>query len=792
MAMAAMALTVAMAMGVAEAFMAPSSSCSFSTSISSSFSARSKFLGASVTRMQQKPSKLCGAGSRSIQIGGMNMVASADAEARAAAAMEMETKGYQKSAMSKSNLPLSLIVGQQPIKTALLLAAVNPQMGGVIIAGGRGTGKSVMARALHRLLPPIEIVKGSKFNIDPNDERGEIDDFLANELAASGKDFKDLETEVIECPFVQVPLNVLDDRLLGSVDVEQSVRQGKTVFEPGLLAKAHRGVLYVDDINLLDNELSNILLSVVSEGWVNVEREGISVRYPCRPLLIATFNPEESELRSHLLDRIAVSLSADANPLSLDDRVEAVNSYLGFAEKTMTADDIQDMEDSEESLRTRIIFAREDLKETKISPKQIAYLCGEASRAGVQGHRAELFACEVAKANAALNSRAVNADDLKLAVKLVIAPRSKYMMDPDMDDEMMQMPPPPPPPQSREETEDDVDEEDTDQPDNENEEEEQAEPEPEIPQEFMFEAEDTVVDAELLNFMTKQKSGSSGGRGLIFSQERGRYIKAMLPRGRVTRLAVDATMRASAPYQASRRRRAEDAQAAGGKKGLRRVYIENSDVRIKKMVRKAGALVIFAVDASGSMALNRMNAAKGACMSLLSEAYQSRDKICLIPFQGDKADVLLPPTRSIAMAKKRLETLPCGGGSPLAHALSVAMRTGINAQKSGDVGKVVVVAITDGRANVPLAVSEDGEVLTPEMQKDKKALKEELIATARQMRGLSNFNLVVLDTENKFVSTGSAKELAEAAGGRYHYIPKADDASIAGVAKEAIASFGLK
>ncbi|EKX33520.1 Mg chelatase, subunitD [Guillardia theta CCMP2712] len=777
MAMAAMALTVAMAMGVAEAFMAPSSSCSFSTSISSSFSARSKFLGASVTRMQQKPSKLCGAGSRSIQIGGMNMVASADAEARAAAAMEMETKGYQKSAMSKSNLPLSLIVGQQPIKTALLLAAVNPQMGGVIIAGGRGTGKSVMARALHRLLPPIEIVKGSKFNIDPNDERGEIDDFLANELAASGKDFKDLETEVIECPFVQVPLNVLDDRLLGSVDVEQSVRQGKTVFEPGLLAKAHRGVLYVDDINLLDNELSNILLSVVSEGWVNVEREGISVRYPCRPLLIATFNPEESELRSHLLDRIAVSLSADANPLSLDDRVEAVNSYLGFAEKTMTADDIQDMEDSEESLRTRIIFAREDLKETKISPKQIAYLCGEASRAGVQGHRAELFACEVAKANAALNSRAVNADDLK---------------------------------QSREETEDDVDEEDTDQPDNENEEEEQAEPEPEIPQvppppsppplpppltltqEFMFEAEDTVVDAELLNFMTKQKSGSSGGRGLIFSQERGRYIKAMLPRGRVTRLAVDATMRASAPYQASRRRRAEDAQAAGGKKGLRRVYIENSDVRIKKMVRKAGALVIFAVDASGSMALNRMNAAKGACMSLLSEAYQSRDKICLIPFQGDKADVLLPPTRSIAMAKKRLETLPCGGGSPLAHALSVAMRTGINAQKSGDVGKVVVVAITDGRANVPLAVSEDGEVLTPEMQKDKKALKEELIATARQMRGLSNFNLVVLDTENKFVSTGSAKELAEAAGGRYHYIPKADDASIAGVAKEAIASFGLK
>lgn len=570
----------------------------------------------------------------------------------------------------------------------------------------------------------------------------------------------------------------------------QSVKAGKTVFEPGLLARAHRGVLYVDDINLLDTELSNILLSVVSDGWVNVEREGTSVRYPCRPLLVATFNPEEAELRSHLLDRIAVSLSADANPLSLQERVEAVEATTGFAEKTLSSESVEKMTELEDGLKTQILFAREELKENKLSTKQIEYLCGEASRAGVQGHRAEIFACEVARANAALNSRPPNADDLKLAVKLVIAPRSKFFQDPDMMEEMMQQqPPPPPPPQDQMEQEEDEDADEMDEPDKENEDqEEQAEPEPEIPQEFMFDAEDTVMDAELLNFMTKQTSGSSGGRGLIFSKERGRYIKAMLPRGKVTRLAVDATMRASAPYQAPRRLRAE----ADPNKQKRKVYIENSDVRVKRMVRKAGALVIFAVDASGSMALNRMNAAKGACMSLLSEAYQSRDKICLIPFQGDEAEVLLPPTRSIAMAKKRLETMPCGGGSPLAHALTLAMRTGINAQKSGDVGKVVVVAITDGRANVPLAVSMEEELLTPEMQKDKAALKEEVLAVARQMRGLSSFNFVVLDTENKFVSTGVAKELAEAAGGRYHYIPKADDASIAAVASQAISSFGLK
>jgi len=716
------------------------------------------------------------------------MVASESAEARAAAVDEaLAEPQYKEGRVSQQAFPMSLVIGQTPIKTALLLAAVNPDMGGVVIAGGRGTGKSVMARALHRLLPPIERIKGNPFNTDPDGL--DMDDFLRAELEAKGQTLADLEREIVECPFVQVPLNVLDDRLLGSVDVEKSVQEGKTVFEPGLLAKAHRGVLYVDDINLLDTELSNILLSVVSEGYVNVQREGISVRYPCKPLLIATFNPEEAELRSHLLDRIAVSLSADANPLTIKDRVDAVDGTLAFGGKTMSDMDTTEMLDQEQALKTRILFAREELMTTKVSRKQVEYLCGEASRAGVQGHRAELFACEVARAHAALNDRPVNADDLKLAVKLVIAPRSKYMMDPEMDDEMMQMPPPPPPPQDRqEETDEDMDETDEpEKPEDEDEAEDQAEPEPEIPQEFMFEAEDTVVDAELLNFMTKQKSGSSGGRGVIFSQERGRYIKAMLPRGRVTRLAVDATMRASAPFQKPRRLRAD----ADPTKQQRKVYIEQSDVRIKRMVRKAGALVIFMVDASGSMALNRMNAAKGAAMSLLSEAYQSRDKICLIPFQGDQAEVLLPPTRSIAMAKKRLETMPCGGGSPLAHALQVAIRTGLNAQKSGDVGKVVLVAITDGRANVPLAVSEGEEVLTPEMQKDKVALKEELMATARQLRGLASFDMVVLDTENKFVSTGMAKELAEAAGGRYNYIPKADEASLAGVAKAALADIGL-
>jgi len=246
-------------------------------------------------------------------------------------------------------------------------------------------------------------------------------------------------------------------------------------------------------------------------------------------------------------------------------------------------------------------------------------------------------------------------------------------------------------------------------------------------------------------------------------------------------------LRASAPYQKSRRERAK-----GTKREGRGVHIEESDVRIKKMARKAGSLIIFVVDASGSMALNRMNAAKGAAVSLLTEAYQSRDKISLIPFQGEMADVLLPPTKSITMARKRLEQMPCGGGSPLAHAMQSAMLTGINAQKSGDVGKVVVVLISDGRANVPLCVSM-GEEFDPDIDEDSKDgkpsrnyLKEEVLALAKKMGALKGFNLLCVDTENKFISTGLAKEIANAAMGKYHQIAKADGKAIAKVANQAL------
>jgi len=680
--------------------------------------------------------------------------------------------------------PFSHVVNHDHIKQALILAATNPQLGnaGVLISGGHGTCKSVLARAAQNLLR--------------------------------------------QAPFVTVPLNVMEESLLGSVDIEASLETGQTCFSPGLLAKAHQGILYIDDLNLMEEDVANILMNALADGSVLVEREGLSACYPCKPqLVVATYNRDEGDIRESIVDRFAMSLSSDAKSMTVAQRVQVVENVESFhpgdvstgascdtkMQSKISSTSSKSAELTDQEIQESVLESRSSLPDVIIDSCQILYLCEEATRAGCEGQRAEIFATEIAKTTAALHGRdRVNAEDLQYGVLLAIAPRANiaYKAEEEGDDASSQepdqqepmaselqpiepeqgLPPPPPPERSEEEDADDIDQPenmDDNAEDQAEADEKEEEVEIEIPAQFMFGADfDTSIDPRVLHFqnqLTRKGKGRKGSK--VFSISRGRFVKAIFPKAEKRgRLAIGATLRAAAPHQRIRRE-AQTKQASKQSKERKRsnVLVTKDDFRIQRLSRKAGTLVVFLVDASGSMALNRMGAAKGAAMLLLKEAYKSRDKIALIAFHGSQAEVLVPPTKSMSMTKRRLESLPCGGGSPLAHALEMALRTGLNEIKvKRDVGRVILVLLSDGRANVPLGVSRgevsvDDAAMVNGISTDRKMLKEEVVALAKQLSALPDFDLLCIDTEDKFIGTGIARDITKAALGSYHHLTGSAD-----------------
>ena len=532
---------------------------------------------------------------------------------------------------------------------------------------------------------------------------------------------------------VELPLGCDQEALLGGLDLEATLQRGERVIRNGVLSRAHGGVLLVEACNLLAEGTANTLLGALEDGELRIERDGLSRRVPTRFRLLASYDPTEGQPRVHLLDRMGliVRMPAAATP---EARLSVVDRHLNPAHRAW--------QDEIEMLRGVLELARASLDDVEMTAAQQEELCASAVALGVQGHRADLFASLAARASAALALRDhVQREDLELAVRLVLLPRATR--NPAQEPAPNEAPPPPQ--ESPEPNTADA-------------------PGPEMDSlemaEEILEAIDTELPAVLdaLPFSRSRRS-RAGSRGST-AGTRGRHVASVPGTLKGQRLDVIATLRAAAPWQRLRTRRHGN------------LTLRAEDIRIKRYKSKAGALFIFAVDASGSMALNRMRQAKGAVHSLLEQAYVNRDKVALMSFRAQSADLLLPPTSSVELLRRAVDQIPTGGGTPLAATLLLTLEVAEQAKRKG-YGNIVLVLLTDGRANIGLRAERAG--VDQELQG---------IAAAVAARGLKT---LLIDTQRSFVSHGAGQKLARWLGGEYLYMPSAGSAAIAHAARSAVA-----
>jgi magnesium chelatase subunit I len=317
--------------------------------------------------------------------------------------------------------PFTAIVGQEEMKLALQLNVIDPKIGGVMIMGDRGTGKSTTIRAITDLLPEIEIVKDDPFNSDKSDL-----DLMGNEVREAIQNNESLETELIKIPMVDLPLGATEDRVCGTIDIEKALTEGVKAFEPGLLAKANRGLLYVDEVNLLDDHLVDILLDSAASGWNTVEREGISIRHPARFVLVGSGNPEEGELRPQLLDRFGMhaEIRTVKDPIL---RVKVVEERTSFDQDPMIW--INNYESKQQELRDRIVSAQQVLPTVQMDYDLRVKISEVCSQLDVDGLRGDIVTNRAAKAHAAYNGRdIVTIEDISKVITLCL--RHRLRKDP--------------------------------------------------------------------------------------------------------------------------------------------------------------------------------------------------------------------------------------------------------------------------------------------------------------------------------------------------------------------------
>ncbi|MER7476753.1 putative cobaltochelatase [Streptomyces sp. NPDC126510] len=654
--------------------------------------------------------------------------------------------------------PFTAVVGQDDLRLALLLNAVSPAVGGVLVRGEKGTAKSTAVRALSALMPTLDVVSGCRFSCDP----GSPDTGCPDGPHEPGA----FETRAAR--MVELPVGASEDRLVGALDIERALSEGVKAFEPGLLADAHRGILYVDEVNLLHDHLVDLLLDAAAMGASYVEREGVSVRHAARFLLVGTMNPEEGELRPQLLDRfgLTVEVAASREP---DQRVEVVRRRLAYDDDPAAF--AARWAEEEAAVRARIVAARELLPSVRLGDGALRQIAATCAAFEVDGMRADIVMARTATALAAWAGRTdVLAEDVRQAALLALPHRRRRNpfdapgLDEDKLDETLEEfggsddddPDPDPGPDGPGGGGGQPDPDDAPQGDGDT----AARPEAgEGGQPQPSGAGEQPAARASEPFRTKVLSVPGIGEGAAGRRSRartehGRTTGARRPRGALTKLHLAATVQAAAPHQRAR-----------GRSGPGLV-VRRDDLRQATREGREGNLVLFVVDASGSMAARqRMSAVKGAVLSLLLDAYQRRDKVGLVTFRGTDADVALPPTSSVDAAAARLETLPTGGRTPLATGLLRAHDV-LRVERLRDpVRRPLVVVVTDGRATggpEPVA----------------------LAGRAARLFAADGVASVVVDCESGPVRLGLAGQLAGELGGTAVTLDELRADSIAGLVKD--------